>query len=663
MAALEQPAPGNERPRDERASVSMPPSGLEDASMPKLVGAQPADPARPEGDHGPAPRGQSRGKGRQKIEQVFKSIRFREQNSAEIAEVERAAVAISNSKDLDIIVSRLLAQRGGRVGSELDKFLEPSLGRDLPDKWQMKNLDKACDLVVEAIKKGQKVGVCCDYDVDGTSAAAIVLRCLGAVGVETKLLSPDRFESGYGLQRDMVNKVARDGCGLLIALDFGTSNPEELAHARQRGLKTLVVDHHHVPETACPADVFVNPKQPGCGFESGNISTAGLAWLLAAGVKERLAEGNQSLAAKSKKIDLDALSAYAALGLIADVVPLTGANRVMSRAGLAALSASESAGIKALKAVAGVSGEVLSEDVGFAIGPRINAAGRMARKDKHGVTGAMDVVELFTTEDPIRAQELAEKLNGYNVERKKVEKKVKQLAVDQLKKRAKLPSAIVVWGAEFHEGVNGIVASRLVEVYNRPAVVLGIGQDGRLKGSVRGVPGLHVVEALESVSHLLDKYGGHEGAGGLTVGKRKITEFVKAFEQECEKRLRGVDTTPIVRPDVETSLAEIKEVGPRLIEDLKRLEPYGTGNTFPKLLVRGAYVVSAVVQDERHLKLMLRQGNTYLNAMVWYQADHPALKPGMHVDIVCKPSIDKHPSFGTKDKLQVEVLAAQEVKH
>jgi single-stranded-DNA-specific exonuclease len=609
--------------------------------------------------------GGGRSRGPARIEPIFKKIDYPVENSQVIAETERKAVQIAARCGIDPIVSRLLAERGFQADEKLDKFLTPSIANDLPTPLAIKNMDKACDLLLASIKSGTRVAICCDYDVDGTTSAAIMVNFLKKAGVEVSVLSPDRFESGYGLNKQMVDQVADEGCGLLLTLDFGTTNQAELAHAKSRGMKTLVLDHHNIigtPPTS--ADVFVNPKQAGCGFANGDLCTAGLAWVFVKALKDEMTNGaDAGLKRAARKINVDELLAFAALGTIADVVPLTDLNRAITREGLKQLSSSENAGLKALKHVSGIVSEVHTEDVAFGMGPRINAAGRMARRDRGGLTGAMQVVELLTSEDPYRAKELAETLNRYNIDRKKVEKKVRELAIKQLKLKGKPPAGLVVWGADFHEGVNGIVASRLVDTYNRPSVVLGVGQDGRLKGSVRGVPGFDVVKALEAVSPLLEKFGGHAGAGGLTVRKRQIHEFAKAFAAECEKQLKGRDLTPLVKPDVETSLPELKQVGKVLVEDLRKLEPCGMSNAVPKMLVRRAHVVSAIVQDDKHLKLMLRQGDAYMTALLWHQADHPALKAGSVVDIVCKPSVDKSPVYNPHgDKMQLEILAAQEAR-
>jgi len=273
-----------------------------------------------------------------------------------------------------------------------------------------------------------------------------------------------------------------------------------------------------------------------------------------------------------------------------------------------------------------IQGQVSCSDVSFGIGPRLNAAGRMV----HGEI----VIELLTTSDPALAAKIAHRLNRLNSERQEAEGAVKSSALEIIKGRNRLAAGIVVWDAEFHTGVVGIVAQRLVETYYRPAVVLGLDQEGIYKGSVRGIHGFNVVEALGAVGELLIKFGGHHGAGGLSIKEENLAEFSQAFEAECAKRLRKLDTDPYVEADTEVDLHEIDIP---LVRQLQAFAPFGMGNPSPQLLIKNLRVSSVKSLKGTHLKATLTDGKVFLNGIMWRTSTHPALVSGANVNIVAKP--------------------------
>ena len=456
---------------------------------------------------------------------------------------------------------------------------------------------------------------------------------------------PDRFADGYGLNEKTVKEIAQSGFSLLLTIDFGTTNAKELIVAKELGLKTVVVDHHHMSGEPPPADVFINPHQKGCGFANGIACAAGLAWYLVLALTKEFGDSG---------IDAKDYLELACLGTICDMVPLIGVNRVIAKRGLESLTVSKRPGLRALRNVIGVKGAVGCSDVSFGIGPRLNAAGRIV----HGEL----VVELLTTRDSIRADKLARDLNELNAERQTIEGIVKQRAIEQvereLESRAQQGqgadlSGLVAWHEEFHTGVIGIVAQRLVEHFYRPAAVMGMDSSGIWKGSVRGIRGFSVVEALAAVKDHLIKFGGHEGAGGFSVHEDSVLAFKEAFIAECAKRLEKIEKEPFVDVDTE---ANLEECTPLLVKQLEGLAPFGMGNPAPVVLLRGLTVKDSRVLKDAHLKVLLSDGKRFITGLMWRQTSHPALQVGNKVMVACKPDIN---NYGGNQELQATLLAVE----
>jgi single-stranded-DNA-specific exonuclease len=544
---------------------------------------------------------------------------------------------IASKFKLSQVASRILSARGFIADDILKNYITPSLKEGLPSPKGLKGIEVACSILKSARQTHSMVALASDFDVDGLSGAAQLYEFLTKAGIEVKLFVPDRFTDGYGLNSRMVRDAAAAGCSVLLTVDFGTKNEKELVEARKLGMKSIVVDHHHVGDSVVPADAFINPKQPGCGFAGEILCASGLAWYLVVALRS---------AFELEEFDVKNLLDLACLGTICDMVPLIGANRILARRGLEVLTQTRRAGLQALKKLIGAQGDVSCFDVSFGIGPRLNAAGRIV----HGEV----VVELLTTSDTDKASKLAKKLHDLNVERQELESLVKEEAIKEIEKKKMLPWGLAVWRPEFHTGVIGIVAQRLVESYYRPAAVMGKDADGILKGSVRGIKGFNVVEALQSVSSVLLKFGGHEGAGGFSVSESRVEDFVEAWNDECLRRLSVIECRPCVDADTEIHLGEFDVA---LVKEIKRFAPFGIGNSSPVVVTPGLKVLEVKSLKNAHLKATFTDGRRYVTGIIWRQAEHPLLKKGNTVNIAFRPEIS---TFGGIAELQANLQAVEE---
>jgi single-stranded-DNA-specific exonuclease len=564
------------------------------------------------------------------FELPLKRIELRAQNKEE-------AESIATHFSLKQVVASALAARGFKADDSLRHFLSPSLKDGLPSPQKLLNLDKACALIKECVESNGKIAICSDFDVDGLSGAAQVVAFFRAINVECESYVPDRFKDGYGLHNSMIDTACEVGCSLLITIDFGTKNKAEIAYARGKGLKTIVIDHHHVGDEDPGADVFINPQQSSCGFAEGTLSAAGLAWYLIVGLRASL----PTAAHTDPKDYLD----LACLGTICDMVPLRGANRVIARRGLELLSKTERPGLQAMKQASSLNGATKGYDVSFRLGPQINAAGRLA----HGEV----VINLLTATSMKKALPLAKKLARFNTARQDIEKRVKSLAEERVLKNTELPAGIVVWDKEFHTGVIGIVAQRLTEKFYRPAAVLGMDAEGIFKGSVRGIKGFSVVDALESLSSLLLKYGGHTGAGGFSIKEADLEEFHRGFAQESLRQLLPEQFCPYVVADTEIDFGELSY---DLSEQIKQFAPFGIGNPAPIFLARGVKVADVKELKGGHLKVAFIGERGAIAGLFWRQTSHPALFSGAVVDVAFKLDTNTFRGF---TELQASIQAVE----
>jgi single-stranded-DNA-specific exonuclease len=508
------------------------------------------------------------------------------------------------------VVADILLRRGVRTPLAARDFLEPRL-EHLHDPFLLKGMEEAVGRIAAALAGGERIVVSGDYDVDGITSTALLSHFLRAAGARAPgYFIPNRFEHGYGLTSRTVDALLALGPALVVTVDNGITAVEEVARLRAAGIDTIVTDHHLPREAGVPAGIVVNPVQPGCPYPCKTISGCGVAFKLLTALRKRLREEGWWSAARPEPNLKDYLD-LVAIATVADVVPLVEENRVLVHHGLAVLNRGRRRpGVAALLAAgngrAGEEGTVTARTLAFRVGPRLNAAGRMT-------DGALGV-ELLLGEEPARVAGLARRLEQENDARRARGEAMFAEAVRALESEGQGDApALVVASPDFHEGIVGIVASRLAERYHRPALVLAE-NGGNWKGSARTVPGLNVTEAITACADLLSEFGGHAGAAGCTFPRERLAGVRAGFQAACAA-LAGGAPGPVVHLDDRLAPEAIDAA---LVEQVGRLEPFGHGNEEPAfLLEQHALGVAPEVLKERHLKWRLQPG---VEMVAWNEA-------------------------------------------
>ncbi|MFV3369983.1 single-stranded-DNA-specific exonuclease RecJ [Pseudomonas sp. NY15435] len=518
---------------------------------------------------------------------------------------------LPNLGDLPPLLTRLYAARGVQSAEELDK----GLARLIPYQ-QLKGVDAAVELLVDALEKGQRILYVGDFDADGATASSVgvlALRMLGAAWVD--YLVPNRFEYGYGLTPEIVAVALEKHPELLVTVDNGISSIDGVAAAKAAGLRVLVTDHH-LPGPELPAaDAIVNPNQPGCEFPSKAMAGVGVIFYVMLALRARLRERGWFAARGIAEPNLAELLDLVSLGSVADVVPLDANNRILVHQGLARIRAGRARpGLRALLEVAGRDcRRITSTDLGFILGPRLNAAGRL---DDMSLG-----IELLLCEDESVARDMAVQLDQLNQDRKAIEQGMQREALAQLKELPveEMPFGLCLFDPEWHQGVIGILASRLKERYHRPTIAFADAGDGTLKGSARSVPGFHIRDALDAVaarhSGLISKFGGHAMAAGLSLPQENFGAFAAAFDAEVRRQLDEEDLTGRLLSDGQLGAEEFHL---ELARALRQAGPWG--QHFPEPLFHGIFqIVQQRVVGERHLKLVLKTecGSLQLDAIAF----------------------------------------------
>lgn len=502
-------------------------------------------------------------------------------------------------RELNILplTAQLLVNRGLVDSGRASSFLHPDLS-GLHDPFLMKDMDRAVERVSRALAAREPVAVYGDYDVDGTTSAALLCLFFREAGVEVTPYIPDRQSEGYGLNADAVRKLAASGIKLIITVDCGSSNGAEIELASSLGVDVVVTDHHELSEDAPSAAAVLNPKQKGCRFPFKGLAGVGVAFNFIMALRAELRKkGWFKSAEPNLKKYLDLVS----IGTVADLVPLMDENRIFVYFGLKELETTERAGLKALIDVAGLRSRPDADSIAFQIAPRINAAGR--------VSSASVALRLLMTDDPGEAATLANELDRENTARQRIEAETLEEALLMLEGHTE--RGIVLFSEGWHPGVIGIVASRLVDRFSKPAVLVAI-DNGVGKGSARGIRSFDMLEGLKSCSSRLERFGGHKAAAGLTVSMENLHAFKDDFIKYANGKLTDEDMMPEISLDAVVSL---DEVNARLIAEIGSLAPFGQSNREPLLCVPDAQIVGTEVVGNRHLRLRVKHGTCSRNAI------------------------------------------------
>jgi single-stranded-DNA-specific exonuclease len=534
------------------------------------------------------------------------------------------------------LVALLLENRGLRSRVEVAAFMG---GREVEmrDPHRLPDFEAAVARLRRAIREQDLVIVYGDFDVDGMTSTATMTDAINDLGGVARPYIPNREREGYGLNLAAVESIAGLGARVLVTCDCGTSSVSEIERARALGIDVIVFDHHEPPADLPPATALVNPKLPSSRHEFRDYSTAGLAYRTAAALYESC----------GKPFPEGRFADLAALGTVADMVPLVEENRQIVRRGLAALMETTRPGISALIDLAGIDRRHLNTDsIGYGLGPRLNAAGRL--------DDASLALELLMTRDEERASELAQRLDGLNRERQRLTREAEELARQLLESKQDLP-LLLIGDSAFHQGIVGLVASRLVEAYGRPAVVYQRGES-ESRGSCRSIEQYDIVSGLRACHDLFEKYGGHRQAGGFTVRNERLPVLEERLTEHAARALAGHDLAPVLRVDAEWPLAALR--GPE-IRWIGKLGPFGQGNPDPVLLSRGVTALEArqVGEDSQHLRLRLKDGNVTWSAVCFGWEEEPP-REGERLDLVYSLSPDRYgPSYnGAGAALQLTVL-------
>lgn len=506
--------------------------------------------------------------------------------------------------DLHPLVCQILANRGFTDLEEIDHFLNPDLDH-LYDPFIMMGMEKAVERLVKALEDKEKIVIYGDYDVDGITSISLMVRYLRELGGDIGYFIPHRMVEGYGISQLGIDSVESMGAKLIVTVDCGVTAIESVDYANNRGIEVIITDHHEPGPELPNAVSILNPKQPGDPYPEKELAGIGVGFKLCQGLCKTLMRDPEEL---FSHLDL------VAIGSIADIVPLLGENRVFARHGLSRLKTSRKPGVQALIKTAGLADKHLgSGQVVFSMAPRINAVGRMGDAERG--------VQLFLTDDMIEAERLAQVLEEENKSRREVDNQTlieaRQAIEDNLDLTRR--QSIVLSSNDWHPGVLGIVASRLVEEYYLPTVLISFDEDGEGKGSARSVSNFHLYEALNRCSHTLDVFGGHKYAAGLQLQKENLSSFSEEFDRCARDMLHEEDLVPEIAVDLEISLEQADN---NLLEGMKKFRPYGPGNPKPVLVAQDLSVVGyPKIVGNNHLKMRVRKDGYQLEAIGFHLAD------------------------------------------
>ncbi|WP_410514364.1 single-stranded-DNA-specific exonuclease RecJ [Paenibacillus sp. BR2-3] len=550
---------------------------------------------------------------------------------------------LARSLSISPLLSSLLITRGITTVQESLSFMDGGAD-ELHDPFLLRGMSEAVPRIRRALEEGEHILVYGDYDADGVSSTSLMIFLLRYLGASFDIYIPHRSNEGYGLHNHALDWAVQQGVSLLITVDTGISAFTQITYANELGIDVIVTDHHEPPEILPPAFALINPKLPDCPYPFKGLAGVGVAYKLA-----------QALLGTDIPPEW---SEIVAIGTIADLMPLLGENRALVRSGLASMRASEFPGIRALLEVSSVTMDTVSAmNIAFGMAPRINASGRLDHAGR--------AVALLTTEQMEEAQDLAGELDLLNKERQLVVERIVAEAIAKLERKSgngELPNVIVLAGEGWNVGVVGIVASKLLERYYRPVIILDIHPDTRMcKGSARSIPGLDIYAALSSCKDLLDHYGGHPAAAGMSLHSDALEAFAAGLESYASAVLKPEHFVPVIAADAEVAISELTL---QAAAELDKLAPFGMSNPMPRFIVRGATVkeTRTMGQGGKHLKLVLQQGRHSIEAVAFGKGELAGLLPsGTTIDVLAELSVNEW-NGSRKTQLMLQDLAVQHVQ-
>ncbi|TDJ00108.1 MAG: single-stranded-DNA-specific exonuclease RecJ [Candidatus Dadabacteria bacterium] len=531
---------------------------------------------------------------------------------------------LAKSLQISPITAQILVNRGIENETEANLFLNCTLF-DLPSPYLMKGMDRAVERIKKALENNERIAIYGDYDVDGVTSTALLYSFLKVLKANVTYYNPDRLKEGYGINIDAVKKLAEQGVSLIISGDCGITAVKEIEQAKELGVEFIVTDHHQPPQELPRAVSILNPKLSECKYPGKEIVGVGVIFNLVIALRRALRDEGFF---KNGEPNLGDYLDLVALGTVADCAPLLDVNRILVKEGIKRMQSPKRLGVQALKEASSIKGEVTSYDLGFKLGPRINASGRMST--------AENAVALFISENLEEARELARELNEKNSNRQSTEAEIIKEAISLLESNPALIGAnsIVLASRNWHPGIIGIVASRIVERYEKPTMLIAISEDGVGKGSGRSLEGINIYAALSECRELFLQFGGHEQAAGLSIREENVEKFREMFdkalensEEQYEKKLK-----------VDCSI-ELDSLTDSLISEFELLQPFGIGNPEPALLSRTVEVVSQRIFKDKHLGFKVKKGTKLFDA-IWFNMKEPFTLPDK-VDMVFTPEFNK----------------------
>ena len=547
---------------------------------------------------------------------------------------------LADKTDISLLKACLLINRGITDSEEAEAFLNPKLS-NLSDPMLLKDMEESTDLIISAIEQQEKIAIYGDYDADGLTSTALLVNFFADLGISVSYHIPDRIREGYSLNSEAIYSLAEKGVKLIITVDCGISNRKEIELAQSLGINVVVTDHHQIPEDFSPLCPVINPNRSDSEFPFRSLAGVGVAFFLAAGIRSRIRE--RGWFEYATEPDLRQYLDIVALGTIADMAPLKGENRILVVAGIERMKVSRWYGIEAMKKICGMDNRNISSgDIAFKLAPRLNAPGRIGN-NRLGI-------EVLITDNYSVAVNTARELNRMNSERQRIEGEI----IDDIEKNI-LPvidvqnrKTILLSKSGWHKGVLGIVASKFLDKYHRPTIIL-TEKDGVAVGSGRSIDGFNIHEAMTELKDLFIKFGGHYHAAGCTLDASNIEVLSRNIEQIAEKSLSGADLVPSITVDAEVNLDELTL---EAVYDLRSIEPFGSENPEPVFYSGELEVLDSRVVGEKHLKLKVRKGETVHDAIGFNFGDMHSLDRKI-INLVYVPEIN---SWNGNENVQLRIL-------